>query len=90
MYKVRKKLALAKGHEVVKWVVGELSAVVPHTSSISLNLGLDPPNMKAAQKATSYALCIRNPPNIRFAVLRCCGMQMRVEDVAWHDTADVK
>ena len=52
------------------------------TSSISLNLGLDPPNMKAAQKATSYALCIRKPPNILLAVFLCCGMQMSVEDVA--------
>lgn len=53
------------------------------TSSISLNLGLDPPNMKAAQNATSYALCIRNPPNIRFAVFLCWGMQMSVDDVAF-------
>lgn len=53
------------------------------TSSISLNLGLEPPNMNAAQKATSYARCIRNPPKIRLAVLRCWGMQISVDDTAW-------
>lgn len=55
----------------------------PHTSSISLKVGLDPPNINAAQKPTSKALCMRNPPNILSAVLRCCGMQMRVDDSAW-------
>ncbi len=39
--------------------------------------------MNAAQNAASYALCIRNPPNMRFAVFLCWGMQMSVDDVAF-------